>query len=59
MHLADERLTTWEAHRQLDESGHSRRGAAARQQRKHIVDQVAAVLILQSFLESRANHDKP
>jgi len=55
IHLIDERLTTWEAHQLLDEAGHSRRGASARQQRKQIIDQVAAVLILQSFLEARAN----
>jgi putative Holliday junction resolvase len=54
VHLVDERLTTWEAHQLLDESGHSRRGASGRQQRKRIVDQVAAVLILQSFLDARA-----
>ncbi len=57
VHLIDERLTTWEAHQLLDEAGHSRRGASARQQRKQIIDQVAAVLILQSFLEARANLD--
>jgi len=55
VHLVDERLTTWEAHQLLDESGHSRRGASGRQQRKKIIDQVAAVLILQSFLDARAN----
>jgi putative Holliday junction resolvase len=54
VHLVDERLTTWEAHQLLDESGHSRRGAAGRQRRKRIVDQVAAVLILKSFLDARA-----
>jgi putative holliday junction resolvase len=55
VHLVDERLTTWEAHALLDESGHSRRTAAGRRDRKHIIDQVAAVLILRSFLEARAN----
>ena len=55
VHLVDERLTTWEAHRILDESGHSRVGAKDRADRKHIIDQVAAVLILESFLEARAN----
>jgi putative Holliday junction resolvase len=55
VHLIDERLTTWEAHQLLDEAGHSRRGASARQKRKQIIDQVAAVLILQSFLDARAN----
>jgi putative holliday junction resolvase len=50
VHLWDERLTTTEAHRHLDEAGHA--GGRAR---KGIIDQVAAVLILQSFLEGRVN----
>jgi putative Holliday junction resolvase len=48
VHLWDERLTTTQAHRHLDEAGH-----AAGRERKGIIDQVAAVLILQSFLDSR------
>ena len=48
--LWDERLTTTEAHRHLDDAGH-----AGGRERKGIIDQVAAVLILQSFLEARAN----
>lgn len=53
VHLWDERLTTTQAHRHLDDAGH----AAGRSKggRKAIIDQVAAVLILQSFLEARAN----
>jgi putative holliday junction resolvase len=53
VHLWDERLTTTQAHRILDDAGH----AAGNQKggRKGIIDQVAAVLILQSFLEARAN----
>ncbi|MGA2251251.1 Holliday junction resolvase RuvX [Terracidiphilus sp.] len=47
IHLWDERLTTEEAHRILYEAGH------ARQQHAPIVDQVAATLILQSFLDDR------
>jgi putative Holliday junction resolvase len=54
VHLMDERLTTWEAHQLLDESGHGRRSAADRQQRKRVIDQVAAALILRAFLEGRA-----
>jgi putative Holliday junction resolvase len=50
VHLWDERLTTTEAHRHLDETGH-----AAGRERRQIIDQVAAVLILQSFLDARAN----
>jgi len=52
VHLWDERLTTAEAHRHLDAGGR-----AAGRERKGIIDQVAAVLILQSFLDARANRD--
>jgi putative holliday junction resolvase len=45
IHLWDERLTTREAHQILYEAGH------ARQEHRKVVDQVAATLILQSFLE--------
>jgi len=51
IHLWDERLTTTQAHRQLDDAGRS----ADRRSRKPIIDQVAAVLILQSFLDSLAH----
>ena len=54
VHLVDERLTTWDAHRLLDESGLGRSSAKDRDQRKRVVDQVAAVLILEAFLEARA-----
>jgi len=50
VHLWDERLTTAEAHRHLDASGR-----AGGQERKQIIDQVAAAMILQSFLDARAN----
>jgi putative holliday junction resolvase len=43
----DERLSTSEAHRHLDAAG--RQGG----HRRDVIDQVAAVLILQSFLDSR------
>ena len=46
VHLWDERLTTTEAHRHLHAAG--RPGADHRA----VVDQVAAVLILQSFLDA-------
>ena len=49
IHLWDERLTTREAHQILYEAGH------ARQQHRRIVDQVAATLILQSFLDDPRN----
>ena len=55
VHLWDERLTTTEAHRHLDDSGHARGPGAGGVGRKGIIDQVAAVLILQSFLQARAN----
>jgi putative holliday junction resolvase len=47
IHLWDERLTSREAHQILYEAGH------ARQEHGHLVDQVAATLILQSFLDER------
>ena len=55
VHLWDERLTTAEAHRHLDALGHSRAPNAEGVGRKNIIGQVAAVLILQAFLEARAN----
>jgi putative holliday junction resolvase len=45
--LWDERLSTTEAHRHLDAAGHQPG------RRRDVIDQVAAVLILQSFLDSR------
>jgi putative Holliday junction resolvase len=47
IHLWDERLTSHEAHQILYESGH------ARQTHRRVVDQVAATLILQSFLDRK------
>ena len=55
VHLWDERLTTAEAHRHLDAAGHSRAPNADGVGRKNIIDQVAAVLILQGFLDFRRN----
>ena len=52
IHLWDERLTTHEAHQILYEAGHQR------QKHRKVVDQVAATLILQSFLESRERGSK-
>ncbi|HUN85091.1 MAG TPA: Holliday junction resolvase RuvX [Terracidiphilus sp.] len=46
--LWDERLTTREAHQVLYEAGRPR------QEHGHVVDQVAAMLILQSFLDDRS-----
>jgi|SRR5438874_2713843 len=48
VHLWDERLTTAEAHRVLDQTEMSTR------RRGEVIDQMAAVLILQSFLEARS-----
>jgi len=45
VHLWDERLTTREAHQILYQAGHER------QAHRRVVDQVAAMLILQEFLE--------
>jgi putative Holliday junction resolvase len=47
IHLWDERLTTHDAHQILYEAGHKR------QDHRKVVDQVAATLILQSFLEEK------
>jgi putative Holliday junction resolvase len=47
IHMWDERLTSHEAHQMLYEAGHKR------QEHRALVDQVAAVLILESFMESR------
>lgn len=47
IHLWDERLTTREAHQLLYEAGH------ARQEHRRVVDQVAATLILRSFLDEQ------
>ena len=47
VHLWDERLSTVAAHEILDEAGHDRRD------RKGIIDQVAAVVILRGWMEAR------
>jgi putative Holliday junction resolvase len=49
VHLWDERLTTTEAHRYLHASG------VAGSEHKKVVDQVAAALILQGYLDAMAN----
>lgn len=49
IYLWDERLTTTAAHEILDAAGHS----TDRRDREEIIDQVAAVVILQSFLEAQ------
>jgi putative holliday junction resolvase len=51
IHPWDERLTTHEAHQLLYEAGH------ARQTHRRVVDQVAATLILQSFLDRQPDKD--
>lgn len=52
IHMWDERLTSREAHEILYQAGHSR------QEHRRVVDQVAATLILQSFLDE-GNAGKP
>ena len=49
IHLWDERLTTHEAHQLLYEAGH------ALQDHRRLVDQVAATMILQSFLDRQVD----
>lgn len=53
-HLLDERLTTLEAHALLDQGGHAPRsvGHSGRVARKELIDQVAATLLLESFLSA-------
>jgi len=51
LYLWDERLTTREAHAMLYAAGKTR------QEHKPLVDQVAAVLILQSFLDARRDEE--
>lgn len=51
VHLWDERLTSVAANEILDESGYAR-GA----ERRKVIDQVAAVVILRGFLEWRGRH---
>lgn len=47
VHLWDERLSSVAAHEILDEAGHDRRD------RKQVIDQVAAVVILRGWMEAR------
>lgn len=47
VHLFDERLTTVEAHSLLDAAGHGTHN------RKAVIDQVAAVLILRDWMQER------
>ena len=51
IHFWDERLTTEAAHRILYKAGH------ARQEHRRVVDQVAATLILQSFMDARIGNE--
>ncbi|MGC1870279.1 MAG: Holliday junction resolvase RuvX [Acidobacteriaceae bacterium] len=51
--LWDERMSTAEAHRHLDVVG---RGA---RDRKDVIDQIAAVLILQSWLDAQRQAEQP
>jgi putative Holliday junction resolvase len=47
VHLWDERLSSVAAHEILDETGHDRKN------RKQVIDQVAAVVILRGWMEAR------
>lgn len=49
VHLLDERLTTVQAERMLIEEGN-----ASRSKRKKVIDKLAAVMILQNYLERAA-----
>ena len=50
VHLLDERLTTKEAHALLDASMGVRAGRAGRVERQQVIDQVAAVLLLEAWM---------
>ena len=52
--LLDERLTTAGAHELLDRTHGRRSGKRGRQERTEIIDQVAAVLLLEAFLSREA-----
>lgn len=51
VHLFDERLTTVEAHSILDAAGHATHG------RKAVIDQVAAVVILRDWMQTRQHEE--
>ena len=51
IHLWDERLSTAEVHATLEATGHN---PADRHTRRHIVDQLAAALILQGWLDAQS-----
>jgi putative Holliday junction resolvase len=53
IHFWDERLTTREAHQILYEAGH------VRQEHRRVVDQVAATLVLQGFIDQRSGKLEP
>ena len=53
VHLLDERLTTHEAHARLDEFERRMQGRTARVTRDEFIDQVAAAVLLESFLSGR------
>ena len=54
VHLLDERLTTKEAHEVLDGSGRTPRNKVERRERAAVIDQVAAVLLLEAYLSREA-----
>ncbi len=54
LHLLDERLTTAEAHSLLDRLRPARRSKGSRVERTAVIDQVAAVLLLEAFLSRDA-----
>lgn len=49
VHFVDERLTSWQAEQSLEEAG------VARKNRKGLVDELAAKMILAAYLSSRSN----
>lgn len=59
VHLLDERLTTAHAHELMDQSSGKRRTAADRKHRSEVVDQAAAVLILEAWMTMDQPHLLP
>lgn len=54
VHLLDERLTTHEAHARLDEFERRLAGRSSRVTREEFIDQVAAAILLESFLSQQS-----
>ena len=54
IYLWDERLSTAEAHAALDATGHDPRQRRHISGRRHVIDQLAAAIILQGWLDAQS-----